>query len=109
MAQQLESIESNNRHATPTDRGHRRLVAVGAEITGYDDHDFRLEPPGPWFDSFQDTWLPLPPRRRWILWGAPSTVTQPPENLERRASQAAYRTSRDRPADDVPVRSNGRL
>ncbi len=84
-------------------------VTVGAEITGYDDHNFRLEPPGPWFDSFQDTWLPLPPRRRWILWGAPSTVTQPPENLERRASQAAYRTSRDRPTDDVPVRSNGRL
>ncbi|OIJ27837.1 hypothetical protein [Nocardioides luteus] len=84
-------------------------VAVGAEITGYDDHDFRLEPPGPWFDSFEDTWLPLPPRRRWMLWGAPSTMTQPPANPERTASQSAYKASRDWPADDVPVRSNGRL
>ncbi|MFE6650238.1 hypothetical protein ACFVJS_27010 [Nocardioides sp. NPDC057772] len=84
-------------------------VTVGAEITGYDEGCFRLEPPGHWFNSFQDTWLPLPPRRRWILWGAPSTVTQSPRQPERTESQAAYRTSRDWPTADVPVRSNGRL
>lgn len=84
-------------------------AAVGAEITGYDEGRFRLEPPGPWFDSFQDTWLPLPPRRRWILWGAPSSTIQPPGRPERTASQVAYRSSRNWLSADVPVRSNGRL
>lgn len=84
-------------------------VAVGAEITGYDEGSFRLESPGPWFESFQDTWLPLPSRRSWILWGAPSTVIQSPGRPERSASQAAYRTSRDWLNGDVPVRSNGRF
>ncbi|MFJ9391681.1 hypothetical protein ACIRON_22840 [Nocardioides sp. NPDC101246] len=84
-------------------------AALGAEITGYDEGRFRLEPPGPWFDSFQDTWLPLPPRRRWILWGAPSSVVQPPGRPERTASQTAYRSSRDWLSADVPVRSNGRF
>jgi hypothetical protein len=84
-------------------------VAVGAEITGYDEGRFRLEPPGPWFDSFQDTWLPLPPRRRWILWGAPSSEIQTSGRPERTASQAAYRASPNWPTDNAPVRSNGRL
>ena len=84
-------------------------VAVGAEITGYDEGRFLLEPPGHWFDSFQDTWLPLPPRRSWILWGAPASQIQPAGRPERTASQAAFRTSRDWLSDDLPVRSNGRL
>jgi len=101
-------------------------VAVGAEITGYDEGRFRLEPPGPWFDSIRDTWLPLPRRRRWILWGAPSdhgrpgdgpgawikadeSKIQPPGHPDRTASQAAYRASLRLPTSDVPVRSNGRL
>lgn len=84
-------------------------VAVGAEIVGYDEGRFRLDPPGPWFDSFQGTWLPLAPRRRWILWGAPASETRTPATPERTASQAAYRVSRDWLSDDLPVRSNGRL
>lgn len=84
-------------------------VAVGAEITGYDEGRFCLDPPGPWFDSFRDTWLPLPPRRHWILWGAPASEIQSSGRPERTASQAAYRASREWLSDDVPVRSNGRL
>ena len=84
-------------------------VAIGAEITGYDKGCFRLEQPGPWFDSFQDTWLPLPPRRRWILWGAPSSGSRSPRRPERTESQTAYRASRAWLNVDIPVRSNGRL
>lgn len=84
-------------------------VAVGAEITGYDNGRFLLGPPGPWFNTFQDTWLPLPPRRSWILWGAPASEIQPGGRPERTASQAAYRSSRDWLSGDLPVRSNGRL
>lgn len=100
-------------------------VAVGAEITGYAGDTFRLEPPGSWFDVFQDTWLALPPRRRWILWGAPPTRSRadkepsswitapdaedrPVARPARPEVQAAYRASFDQPADDIPVRSNGR-
>ncbi|MGH3349331.1 MAG: hypothetical protein ACRDPS_01600 [Nocardioides sp.] len=105
-------------------------VAVGAEITGYAGNSFRLEPPSSWFDVFQDTWLTLPPRRRWILWGTPpsrsrtdqepsSWITasktesqiedRPAARPARPRAQAAYRDSLNQHADDVPVRSNGRL
>lgn len=101
-------------------------VAVGAEITGYAGKSFRLEPPSDWFDAFQNTWLPLSPRRRWILWGAPSSRGGPDEDPaswnmaratgvrsaarpERAEAQAAYRATLGQPTDNVPVRSNGRL
>jgi len=110
-------------------------VTVGAEITGHSGGTFRLAPPGPWFGAFLDTWLPLPPRRRCVLWSSAASlmhastrrireqhpgswihsVSDPeadpwPARTARAEAIAAYQASiATNSTGTVPVRSNGRL
>ncbi|MBO0842611.1 MAG: hypothetical protein J2O46_05450 [Nocardioides sp.] len=105
-------------------------VVIGAEITGRDGTMITVEPPGAWFEDFRDTWIALPGKRPWHLWGPPSTraaaadslavtpvtdlnVTASSAEHSRRAeAQTRYqdvRAAETVHADNAPVRANGRL
>lgn len=57
------------------------LVVHGAELVGFDDGsdgrvEFRLEPPGPWFEQVERRWFPTGRGGRpWKVWDPPAWPT----------------------------------